>query len=298
MEDAARAIDFLNRPVHDLGSGPVAIQHCDIKPHNLLIVGGAVQVCDFGLARMMGADRTTSAAATVAYAAPECLESGKASPTTDQYSLAVSYYEMRTGRLPYAEETLVAVITAKRSGDLDLAAIPEEEQAVLRRAMAPHPAERYPSACDMVRALRESVFGDARGASPRRKSRLRGGPAAVLLVLALVAAASAGGYYYWREFATRDATPAPGGLAAKGKDQPTSEGPARDGESTPAKGDPGTVATSTKTPTSTNSSAIDAKGPKVAAAAGEGALQVAAGRGGQRRGSAPPRRRISRSAAI
>ena len=38
-----------------LGTGLAAIQHCDIKPHNLMIVGGSVQVCDFGLARMMGA---------------------------------------------------------------------------------------------------------------------------------------------------------------------------------------------------------------------------------------------------
>ena len=70
MEDVAEAIDFLNSPVHDMGSGPAAIQHCDIKPHNLMIVGGAAQICDFGLARMMGADRATTAASTIAYAAP------------------------------------------------------------------------------------------------------------------------------------------------------------------------------------------------------------------------------------
>ena len=123
MDDAAKAIDFLNSPVHDLGSGPAAIQHCDIKPHNLMIVGGAAQVCDFGLARMMGADRTTTAAATVAYAAPECLESGKPSDSTDQYSLAVSYYELKTGRLPYRDETLGAVIDAKRQGNLDFSQV-------------------------------------------------------------------------------------------------------------------------------------------------------------------------------
>ena len=98
MEDVAEAIDFLNSPVHDMGSGPAAIQHCDIKPHNLMIVGGAAQICDFGLARMLGADRTTSAAATIAYAAPECLQTGRPSASTDQYSLAVSYYELQHRR--------------------------------------------------------------------------------------------------------------------------------------------------------------------------------------------------------
>src|SRR5262249_33558845 len=52
LEDAARAIDYLNDPCHDLGQGPVGIQHCDIKPANLLIVGNAAQVCDFGLVRV------------------------------------------------------------------------------------------------------------------------------------------------------------------------------------------------------------------------------------------------------
>ena len=79
MEDAARAVDFLNSPIHDLGSGPAAIQHCDIKPHNILIVGDATQVCDFGLARMMGSDRTSNAAVTVAYAAQESLSDGRPS---------------------------------------------------------------------------------------------------------------------------------------------------------------------------------------------------------------------------
>jgi len=63
MDGAAAAIDYLNRPIHDLGSGPVAIQHCDIKPHNIMIVGGAAQLCDFGLARAIGAVRMASAMA-------------------------------------------------------------------------------------------------------------------------------------------------------------------------------------------------------------------------------------------
>ena len=104
-----------------------------------MIVGGAVQVCDFGLARITGADRGTSMAASLAYAAPELLESGRPSPTTDQYSLAITYFELRTGRLPYRDETVGAVLEAKRDGDLDLTGCSPAENEVLRRATSPPP---------------------------------------------------------------------------------------------------------------------------------------------------------------
>ena len=72
MLGSARAIDYLNQPTHALGGGtPAAIQHCDIKPGNLLVVGNDVQVCDYGLARALTADaRKTQAAGTPAYMAP------------------------------------------------------------------------------------------------------------------------------------------------------------------------------------------------------------------------------------
>jgi tetratricopeptide (TPR) repeat protein len=182
MEKAAEAIDFLNRPTHNLGSGPVAIQHCDIKPHNLMIVGGATQVCDFGLARMMGTERATTAAATVAYAAPECLVEGKPSDTTDQYSLAVTYYELKTGKLPYTDETLMAVMDAKRQGKLDFSSAPAEA-AVLRRATAAKATDRFPSALEMVRQLRRAGKCEKPSGKPSGRRAFR-----YVLVLAALAA--------------------------------------------------------------------------------------------------------------
>ena len=159
MEQAARAIDYLNGANHDLGKGSVAVQHCDIKPHNILIVGNAVQVCDFGLARVRGDVRATaSAGASVAYASPECLEAeGRPSEATDQYSLAVSYFEMRTGALPYRDTSFAKVMQAVLTSNLDLAKLSKAEQAVIRRATTHEPGQRFPSAMAMVKALRKAV---------------------------------------------------------------------------------------------------------------------------------------------
>jgi tetratricopeptide (TPR) repeat protein/serine/threonine protein kinase len=165
MEDSAKAIDFLNSPIHQLESGVGAIGHCDIKPLNILIVGGAVQVCDFGLAHIVGAARSTAAAmGTIAYVAPELLE-GKPSPATDQYCLAITYFELRTGALPYDKETAGAVMKAVLDGALNFSKLPEAEQAVIRKAASKNPGDRFPSALEMVAALREAAIPGTRPAS-------------------------------------------------------------------------------------------------------------------------------------
>ncbi len=143
MEDAARAIDYLNRPKPSPGMESFAIQHCDIKPFNIMIVGGAVQVCDFGLARMLGDVRkTASTTGTIAYMAPECLTNNAPSQATDQYSLALTYVELRTGKLPYATESFGEIIKAVARGNLDLSLLPPAEQTVIRRATALEPNQR------------------------------------------------------------------------------------------------------------------------------------------------------------
>lgn len=176
LEDAARGIDFLNDPVHDLGDGPVPIVHCDIKPANLLIVGGGVQVCDYGVAKALSKDvRKTFAAGTPAYAAPELINN-EPSATTDQYALAITYFELRTGVLPFEEARALA---ANLTGQLDLSRLPPDEQGVIRRATSLRSEDRYPTCMEMVEELETALgvsisttdLARAKGlAAPRRQA--------------------------------------------------------------------------------------------------------------------------------
>jgi len=159
MVETAKAIDFLNAPRHDLGDGLVSIQHCDIKPDNIMLVGGAVQVCDFGLARMMGDNLKATATGMVgspAFMAPECIRKHPSS-ASDQYSLAITYYELRTGRLPFHDLSYMAVLDSHQAGALDFSALGDAEQAVLRRATELEPENRYATCLEMVGALGEAL---------------------------------------------------------------------------------------------------------------------------------------------
>ncbi len=158
MDESAKGIDFLNSPQHDLGEGPIAIQHSDIKPANIVLIGSSAVVCDFGLARILTRNQVTatSAAGTPAYMAPEAI-SGKPSRSSDQYSLAVTYYHLRTNALPVNDGSLWEVLDAHRQGKLKLGLVPQAEQEVLRKATSLDWEKRFDSNVDMVEALREAL---------------------------------------------------------------------------------------------------------------------------------------------
>lgn len=157
MDEAAKGLDYLNssRDPH-LGSG--ALQHCDVKPANIVLVGSSAVVCDFGLARIMARDQVTASSicGTPAYMAPETI-SGKPSRNSDQYSLAITYYQLRTGTLPLSDGTLWQMLDAHRTGKLNFDGVSDAEQEVLRRATALQWDQRFPSNGEMIEALRESL---------------------------------------------------------------------------------------------------------------------------------------------
>ncbi len=153
MREAAKGIDYLNRP--DPATGQT-IQHRDIKPQNLLLVGGSVKVSDYGLARVLHQDSTGhTGSMTLAYAAPEWLN-GRTCQTGDQYSLAVTYCHLRGGRLPFTG-TPMQVMRGHAEEQPDLSMIPEAERGVVAKALAKQPEERWGSCGEFVEQLTSST---------------------------------------------------------------------------------------------------------------------------------------------
>ncbi len=154
MAGAAEGLDYLNEFRHTVdGRGGVGLQHRDVKPPNLLLFGRGVKVADLGMARVLEGDRAGHTGIwTYSYAAPEFFR-GVTARQSDQYGLAVTYCQVRSGRLPY-EGGAAAVTAGHLFGEPDLEALPEAERALVGRALAKEPDDRWPDCRSLVEALR------------------------------------------------------------------------------------------------------------------------------------------------
>jgi serine/threonine protein kinase len=150
LAQVAQVLDFLNSRQSAGQRQGMAVQHCDIKPSNLLLFGESVRLTDFGLASLTGTPLMRHRrAGTLAYAPPEVF-SGRLSDWSDQYSLAVTYYQLRTGRLPFAEPASFRNYVRPAP---DLSPLHPAEQPILARALAPAPQDRWPSCAALIAEL-------------------------------------------------------------------------------------------------------------------------------------------------
>ena len=167
MEDAAKGLDYLNAPRHTLlGKSGMSVVHGDIKPVHLRLVGGHVKVAEFIHAECVDPtqpdeERGHVLACTPAFAAPERVQ-GVVSVQADQYSLAASYYYLRTGRHLFSSASVREILRQCQEEDPDLAPLPVHERRVLLRALARKPKDRWPTCLAFVNALKKAMAADTR----------------------------------------------------------------------------------------------------------------------------------------
>lgn len=140
------------------------VVHRDIKPSNIhLASDGTIKLMDFGLARVLVADTLTASGnvlGTPHYASPEQLKGDVVDRRTDIYSTGVMAYEMLAGRRPFEPDNdsissvILKVIQQPAAPmDTDLSRMLPDIEAIVSRAMAKTPDERFQTADEMRQAL-------------------------------------------------------------------------------------------------------------------------------------------------
>ena len=168
--------------------------HRDVKPSNVLLdSSGHVYLADFGLTRTLddegsgaGEDR---AVGTPAYLAPEQLEGRPVDGRADVYSLGCVLYECLTGEPVFPRDSRLAVAWAHLEEEPPRASkrrvgLPEAVDAVVGRALAKEPEERFQTSGALVSAAQDALGLGQTGSSRRRRSLLLAG--AIVLAAAVV----------------------------------------------------------------------------------------------------------------
>ena len=197
LEAIAGCLDFVHRR---------GIVHRDIKPGNILFhADGTPKLSDFGIAKELKDDQEGTMAGrcfgSPYYLSPEQAEGRPLDGRSDIYSLGIVFYQMLTGRRPYAESSHIETIVAHLSHPIPV--LPEglaRYQRLLEGMIAKDPADRIPSAAvlvERVRALRAPegssaavMPGSAPAAAAARAGRAR-------LPAALLSLAGAVGVGWW-----------------------------------------------------------------------------------------------------
>ena len=153
MEQVCRALDC----AHSEG-----VIHRDLKPQNIMRdKHGRIVVMDFGLARSLGDTGMTQTGAivgTMEYMSPEQALGSTLDQRSDIFSVGLIFFELLTGRAPYAADTAIASLMkrtredARSASDIEVT-VPRSLSAIVSRCLEREPANRYHSAVELLQQL-------------------------------------------------------------------------------------------------------------------------------------------------
>jgi eukaryotic-like serine/threonine-protein kinase len=179
---AGKALAIVVRVPGPLGSSHrQGVVHRDVKPANIMYHAetDAVKVTDFGIARLTDSSKTKTGMVlgTPSYMSPEQLAGQKIEGRSDLFSLAVTLYQLLSGRLPFEGESMAQLmfkIANEKPSDIRQfhPALPPSLVAFLERALAKSPDERFQTGEEFARALRAAVSAAASRARPGAASEV------------------------------------------------------------------------------------------------------------------------------
>lgn len=166
--------------------------HRDIKPANLMLnTLGQVILMDFGIAKIVGSQRHTATGAVVGtamYMSPEQIKGQQPDRRTDIYSLGVTLFEMLSGHPPFEADSAMTLMMMHINDPVPNVKslnpdVPEALVAVINKALAKDPDQRFQTAAQMAAALRNVLTqpSPAVGATVMEESPLAStGPGATM----------------------------------------------------------------------------------------------------------------------
>lgn len=162
---ALHGLHAAHEATDDHGS-PLGIVHRDVSPQNILVgVDGTARVIDFGVAKAAGRLQTTRQGVfkgKMAYSAPEQLGSREVTRAADVYSMGVVMWETLAGRRLFQADSDAELVVkvlggAKEPPSVHASSVSGELDALIMKALALDPADRFGSALEMADALRRVV---------------------------------------------------------------------------------------------------------------------------------------------